>query len=265
MSWRLHLFCFCLWLSLGVIYGAYPENFLLRTGFLFLFPLLWFFIAFTFAMKAFLIVRSQRETLGKALVYSLAAFFNYPYFYWYLRLNLSLKEEEKKKILQEFSKLSGVSLPSSILCPFCKLEIEDALKASSDGKTLIPKRRPLLCSKCNLRIDACRYCLFFEKDSSPFRLDITTSGKCTVIKKAQPVEELCDVNVAQRLKAMGWHTLYAGIRISDPFSPPENCRSFVFDSTKMLSDKVTWMGRERILLLQIEASLYSQLSSSESG
>lgn len=264
MSWRLHLLFFCFWLSLGIIYSVYSENFLFRILFSLVFPLFWFLIAFSFALRAFILVRVRTKSFFKALLYALAAFLNYPYFYWYLRLKLPLNEEEKRMALKEFSRLSGLSSPSSSFCPFCKVEIRDALKVSPDGRSIVPKRRPLVCPKCGLRIDACRYCLFFEKDTSQFSLEIT-SGRCTVIKKAQPVEELCSVNVAQRLKTMGWHTLYAGIRINDPFSPPESCRSFVFDPAKMLSDKITWMGKERFLLIQIETDFYSQVSSSGSG
>jgi len=264
MSWRFHLLFFCFWLSLGVVYGVYSDNYSIRALFLFVFPLSWFLVAFSFALKAFMLARARTKNFSRALFYALVAFLNYPYFYWYLRLKLPLSEEEKKKVLQEFSKLTGLSLPSSSFCPFCKLEITDALKVSSDGKNVVPKQRPLLCPKCGLRIDACRYCLFFEKDTSQFSLEVP-SGRCTVIKKAQPVEELCPTSVAQRLKDMGWQTLYAGIRINDPFSPPENCRSFVFDPAKMLSDRINWMGKERLLLIQIEMSLYSQVSSSGSG
>lgn len=205
----------------------------------------------------------RRARLLQGLGYGFVAALHYPSFFWKLQPKLTLSPEEKLFLLACSPKITQVTRPSSLLCPFCRVEIEGVLTALPHGNIGV-RKRPVLCPRCQTRLDSCRFCVFFEPGKgSPFGGwgEDMTSGRCSLIKKHQAVEDICDPRVAHKLKEMGWHTLYAGLAISDSFSPPEECRSFQFDGRKASLERLPCMGKERFLLLLLEEETYSQPSS----
>lgn len=217
---------------------------------------LFFFTALRFARFSW----QRKAPFLKGLGYGFIAAFHFPVFFWKLRLRLKLSPEEKMQLLTHSKKITRVSRPSSLLCPFCKVEIPGVLTILPNG-TLGVRKRPVLCPRCETRLDCCRFCTFFEPRRG-FLGEETTSGRCTLLKKQQNVEEICSPSIARKLKEMGWHTLYAGLAIPDSFSPPEECRIFQFDERKTLFEGLPCMGKERVLLLRLEEEIYSQPSSS---
>lgn len=226
---------------------------------LYLFLGVWFLWGIRYARLVFSFSRSKGVPIHRSLRYAFTAFFHYPTFLWDIRLRLSCTEEEKRAFLHASQQITGVTMPSSFLCPFCKVEIRSALCTASDQAITVQKT-PLLCPRCKTQLDGCRYCLFFEPERGSFGGTLE-AGKCTRIKRVQPVEEICSPWIAQRLKEMGWHTLHAGIPITDSFSRPERCRFFQFDETKTRLDRIPCMGKTRFLLLKLEEELYSHSSS----
>jgi len=264
MSAHHHLMFLLIWLGGGILYFLFPSP-VLKVVVLYVWLVFWLSLSFYYAVSAFSFSRKKGVPFFRSLLYGIEAFFHYPKFQWVRKPHLSLSDEEKNQILKESSRVTKATLPSSFLCPFCKVEIPGTLKTiPNEGITV--KSRPLYCPKCHTRLDTCRYCLFFEPATSAFLgggVDIST-GKCTVIKKNQPIEELCEPSTAKRLREMGWNTLYAGIKIPDSFTPPDSCRQFQFDNHKTSLDHLPDMGRVRYSLLKLEET-YSQDSSPSSS
>ena len=263
MSARHHLVFLLLWIGGGLVYLSYPSP-ILKIAIFYLYPILWLAISFFYAASAFSFSRSK-VSFSRSLLYGIEAFFNYPKFQWVRKPQLPLSQEERSQLLLESPKITKVTSPSSFLCPFCRIEIPEALRTIASGGITV-KSRPLYCPKCHTRLDVCRYCRFFEPANSSFMMggqDITT-GKCTVIKKNQPIEEICEPSMAKRLREQGWNTLYAGIKIPDSFTPPGSCRQFQFDDHKTSLDRLPPMGEVRYLLLRLK-EIYSQDSSPSSS
>ena len=160
-----------------------------------------YFLVFPFlfyAVSAFSFSRQKGISFFRSLLYGIEAFFHYPKFQWVRKPQLPLTDEEKIQLLKESPKITRVTWPSSFLCPFCRIEIPEILK-TIPNEGIAVKSRPLYCPKCHTRLDVCRYCIFFEPAASSFLgggVDIST-GKCTVIKKNQPIEEICEPSVAK--------------------------------------------------------------------
>lgn len=252
MNLVFHLLFFSAWVGSLILFPSLSRYVLWTWLSIFL------FVAFQFARFS----RRREAKVLQATGYGLVAALHYPRFVWCYKAQLRLSPEEQKELLSCSTKRTRVSRPSSLLCPFCRVEIEGVLVALPGGGIGV-RKRPVLCPRCQTRLDSCRFCLFFEPGRGPFSWgENTTSGRCTVLKKHQPVEEICNPQVAKKLKEMGWHTLYAGLAIPDAFEPPSACRSFQFDEKKTLLERLPCMGRERFLLLRLEEELHSQPSSS---
>lgn len=251
MSFPIHLAFFALWAGSKAFSSPLYSN---SIGVIWL--CIFLFTAFRFARFSW----QRKAPFLKGLGYGLVAAFHFPVFFWKLQLQLELTPEEKNQILLQSQKVTGVSRPSALLCPFCRVEIPGILTILPNG-ALGVQRRPVICPRCETRLDCCRFCAFFEPRQGFFGEEVS-SGRCSLIKKQQNIEDICNPSVARRLKEMGWHTLYAGLAIPDSFAPPEECRTFQFDERKTLSEGLPWMGKERVLLLRLEREVYSQPSSS---
>jgi len=264
MSARRHLIFLLIWLGGVILYLFFPFP-ILKIVVLYIWPIFWFSLSFFYAVSAFSFSLQKGISFFRSVLYGIEAFFHYPKFQWVRKPQLPLTDEEKIQLLKESPKITRVTWPSSFLCPFCRIEIPETLK-TIPNEGIAVKSRPLYCPKCHTRLDVCRYCIFFEPAASSFLgggVDIST-GKCTVIKKNQPIEEICEPSVAKRLREMGWNTLYAGVKIPDSFTPPDSCRQFQFDEHKTSLDHLPDMGRVRYLLLKLEET-YSQNSSPSSS
>jgi hypothetical protein len=255
MSFLVHLAFFAGWVGSKI---AFPSSWV-SSGIGAVWLVLFLSTTLYFAVFSWKRRASPLQSLG----YGIVAAIHYPEFLWKLKPRLDLSWEEKKQLLALSPAITHVSRPSSLLCPFCKIEIEHILVALP-GEGIGVQKRPVLCPRCQTRLDCCRFCVFFEPRSGrPLGWgEDLTSGRCTRIKKHQSVDEICSPSVARKLKEMGWHTLYAGLAIPDSFSPPDECRTFQFDERKTLLERLPCMGKERALLLRLEATIYSQPSSS---
>ena len=253
MSWHWHLIFLFIWLSCRIFSGLYPH-WLLSLLFLPLVPVVWLGIPLFYAIHSFLFSRRHEAPLFSSFRNALSAYFHYPYYYWVLRLSLHLTSFEKEDALKESFRVTRVSQPDSLMCPFCHIEIPHALQLLSNG-SLSTTHRPLSCPRCGLRFDSCRYCQYYEPDTRGFSLFNTDQGKCSVIKETQSVDVFCTPETANRLHHMGWDTLYTGIRINDSFCPPDRCRQFIIDDKKMLLDNIPCTGKTRSLLLQLKKNL----------
>ncbi len=250
MSWYWHLLLFTIWAFTYLLFFTFS---LVALGFLarIVIPLLWFSVPFFFGMKAYIFSRNHRKNPGLSLWHFFIAFIHFPLYQWSVRLRLPLDSREISSILHDARSRIKVDRPSSVLCPFCKIEIAHALEPLPNERLGVT-RRPLLCPKCELRFDSCRYCAYFERSSGNLPYGYDEGGKCTVIKERQPVENLCSPTVALRMKNMGWESLYAGKKINDPFAPPDRCRRFLFQEESAHRDGIPEMGLTRCLLLLLE-------------
>ncbi len=250
MSWYWHLALFFFWVVTYVLFFSFPVyilGVLARIGI----PVFWFAVPGYFALQAFLFSRHCKQSLGKSLWHFLIAFIHFPQYQWRVRLCLPLDSRERSQILDAARARTKVKHPGSVLCPFCRVEVPDALQPVPN-KGIGVKRRPLPCPRCELRFDCCRYCVYFERSTGNLPLSTEEGGKCTVIKERQSVESLCPPSVAQRMKDMGWDSLYAGKKINDPFLPPDRCRRFLFREESARRDGIPEMGRTRYLLLLLD-------------
>jgi len=266
MTWHWHFFCFIGWLSLGIITEIFQSP--IASYFFFpIFPLIWFSIPFFYAYQAFTFSFRRGASFFSALLNGFIGYFHFPYYLWVRRLSLKLNPSDKKQILKDSKKMTNVSEPDSLYCPFCQIEIPHALRIVSNN-ALTTTKRPLLCPRCALRFDCCRYCQHYEMSTNQFTPFDRNQGKCKIIKEVQNVDTFCNPSMAKRLREMGWENLYASIVIHDNFSPPDRCRQFIVDGKKMLLDHIPEMGNTRVLLIKIQHSLkddhsehYSQASS----
>lgn len=251
MNFSVH---FAFFLALVMAWAFLPWSISFSIGVIWL--CIFLYAAFRFAHFSW----QRKASLFRGLGYGFVAALHFPVFLWKLQPRLELTFEEKAQLLTQSQAITCVSRPSSLLCPFCRVEIPEALAVLPNG-SLGVRRRPVVCPRCQTRLDCCRFCAFFEPRRGSWGEDVT-SGRCSAIKKHQDVEDICDSSVARRLKEMGWHTLYAGLAIPDSFSPPDICHTFQFDERKTLSEGLPCMGKERTILLRFEEEVHSQPSSS---
>lgn len=254
MTWHWHLLFFMGWISVGIISGSFPfQNISLL--FFPLIPILWMSIPVFFALKAFIYSFHNGASLFSALINAITGFFHYPQFLWSQRLTLDLPLKAIQTILKESVNITKVSAPDSLFCPFCKIEIPHALRFIS-GENLTTTKKPMLCPRCQLRFDCCRYCQNYEKSISKSWRFENSQGKCQVIKEVQSIDTFCDPSIAKRLRDMGWNSLYTGLSIPDSFTPPDRCRQFILDGEKANIDHIPGMGRIRVLLMKLQNKLY---------
>lgn len=253
MSWYWHLWFFLGWTLIGIINGTFPF---LNLSFLFfpLVPIFWVSVPIFFAIKAFVYSSHHGASFFSAFINAIIGFFHYPQFLWSRRLMLDLPSETIQTILKESTKITKVSAPDSLFCPFCKIEIPHALRFLSE-ENITTTKRPMLCPRCQLRFDCCRYCQNYELSGNQRWMFENSRGKCTVIKEVQSIDTFCEPPMAKRLHDMGWDSLYTGLSIPDSFTPPDRCRQFIFDGEKAINDNIPGMGKIRVLLMKLQNKL----------
>jgi hypothetical protein len=83
--------------------------------------------------------------------------------------------------------------------------------------------------------------------------DDLSSGRCTVYKKSQPVEQVSLPEMARRLKERGYETVRAPMPIMDSFFPPDHCRAFAPERRRLKASEVGWPDARRTALLRMLA------------
>ena len=250
MTWHWHLLFFLGWISVRLISESFPSPYISFLFFL-LFPILWVSLPLFFAVKAFIYSFHHGGSFLTALINAIVGFFHYPHFLWSRRLILDLSPNAIQTILKESTKITKVSAPDSLFCPFCNIEIPQALRFIS-GENITTTKRPMLCLRCGLRFDCCRYCQNYEMSGNQSWMFENSRGKCKVIKEVQNIDSFCDPSMAKRLHDMGWDSLYTGLSIPDNFTPPDRCRQFILDGEKTKIDHIPGMGKIRIRLMKLQ-------------
>jgi hypothetical protein len=151
----------------------------------------------------------------------------YPAWYWWQARLERLSASEANHLLQSAAQAHRLTSVVNVRCPLCDAEIVNALAVTGSGALAI---RPLAkCSRCDFRLDACRYCQHFTpaEDGISGQKDFTY-GRCKQYRASQPVREAYP-NIAKRLEAMGYDTMNAPKRIVDSYVPLEECTSFALD------------------------------------
>ncbi|HAX97866.1 MAG TPA: hypothetical protein DCY12_02970 [Candidatus Atribacteria bacterium] len=250
MTWHWHLLFFLGWISVGIISSSFPT---LNISFLFfpLIPIFWVSVPIFFAGKAFVYSSHHGASLFSAFINAIIGFFHYPKFLWSRRLTLNLPSNDIQTILKESVNITKVFAPDSLFCPFCNIEIPQALRLVS-GENITTTKRPMLCPRCGLRFDCCRYCQNYEMSGNQSWIFENSHGKCKVIKEVQNIDSFCDPSMAKRLHDMGWDSLYTGLSILDNFTPPDRCRQFILDGEKTKIDHIPGMGKIRIHLMKLQ-------------
>jgi len=250
MTWHWHFLFFLGWIGIGLINLSFPSPYI--SFFFFpLIPILWISIPTFFATRAFIYSYHHRSSFFSALINAIIGFFHYPQFLWSRRLTLDLSPTDIQSILKESVKITKVSKPDSLFCPFCKIEIPQALRLVT-GENISTTKRPMLCPRCGLRFDCCRYCQNYEMSGNSSRMLDNPQGKCNVIKELQSVDIFCNSSMAKRLHDMGWDSLYTGLLIPDNFTPPDRCHQFILDGEKTRIDHIPGMGKIRVLLIKLQ-------------
>ena len=253
MTWHWHLLFFIGWISVGIISSSFPT---LNISFLFfpLIPIFWVSVPIFFAGKAFVYSSHHGSSLFSAFINAIIGFSHYSKFLWSRRLTLKLPSNDIQTILKESVNITKVSAPDSLFCPFCNIEIPQALRLVS-GENITTTKRLIQCPRCGLRFDCCRYCQNYEVSGGQGWMHENSRGKCKVIKEVQNIDTLCDPSMANRLRDMGWDSLYTGLSIPDNFTPPDRCRQFMLDGEKAKIDHIPGMGKIRILLMKLQNKL----------
>ena len=146
MTWHWHLLFFIGWISVGIISSSFPT---LNISFLFfpLIPIFWVSVPIFFAGKAFVYSSHHGSSLFSAFINAIIGFSHYPKFLWSRRLTLKLPSNDIQTILKESVNITKVSAPDSLFCPFCNIEIPQALRLVS-GENITTTKRPIQCPRC---------------------------------------------------------------------------------------------------------------------
>jgi hypothetical protein len=203
--------------------------------------------------------------LGWALLGSLA-----PYRYWWGARIAVLSPHERDNLLARETAALGLSRADSLRCPLCRAEVPYAWTLSSDGHPAVAPG-PIKCPRCDFRLDSCRHCTRFLPGDppawgqfAPVSGDLTF-GRCSHYKKMQPVEQVCQPDMARRLKERGWETLHSPIPIVDSFVPPDFCTVFKPDRKRLRLGGVRWPDARRTALLRLLLPSPTQEAASPEG
>lgn len=136
MSFLVHLAFFAGWMGSKI---AFPSSWV-SSGIGAVWLVLFLSTTLYFAVFSW----KRRASPLQGLGYGIVAAIHYPEFLWKLKPRLDLSWEEKKQLLALSPAITHVSRPSSLLCPFCKIEIEHILVALP-GEGIGVRKRPVLC------------------------------------------------------------------------------------------------------------------------
>jgi hypothetical protein len=181
-----------------------------------------------------------------------------PSSYWWGTRIEALSPEEQVDLLIQGTEALGLDHADSLRCPLCGTEVPHAWTLDAGSQPSVA-RGPIECPRCDFRLDACRHCAHFLPGSpqgwgqSAWPQSDMTSGRCTIYKTSQPVEEVSAPDMARRLKARGIEQLRAPMRIVDSFLPPDSCRTFRPEPRRLRQGGIGWPDARRVALLRMLA------------
>jgi len=179
-----------------------------------------------------------------------------PFRYWWGVRIEALSPQEQADLLARETAALGLNRADGLRCPLCSAEVAHAWTLTSDGRPTVVAG-PVLCPRCDFRLDACRHCAHFLPGGAQAQGQFgwanpdVTCGRCDQYKVAQPVEQACAPEVARRLKARGWEQIRAPLPIVDSFVPPDFCTAFRPDRKRLRAGGVRWPDARRVALLRL--------------
>lgn len=178
-------------------------------------------------------------------------------YWWGARIEVMSPDEQTDLLARETEAL-GLSHADSVRCPLCRTEVPHAWALTGKGQPSVA-RGPIECPGCDFRLDACRHCARFLPGSAQhwgqpaWSQNDMTSGRCNLYKTSQAVEEICEPDMARRLKARGFERVRAPRRIMDSFLPPDSCNAFQPDRRRLREGGIAWPDARRAALLRLLA------------
>jgi hypothetical protein len=192
--------------------------------------------------------------IGWALVGAVA-----PSRYWWQARIEALSVQEQADLLTRETTALGLSHADGQRCPLCGSEIPCAWMLTPEGNATVAPR-PVACPRCDFRLDSCRHCVHFLPGSTPpgtqfepVTVDLT-SGRCNRYRTLQPVEQVCQPDIARQLRDRGYEYVRGPQPIVDSFFPPDFCTSFSPDRRRLKASQVGWPDARRVALLRLVVS-----------
>jgi hypothetical protein len=192
--------------------------------------------------------------IGWALIGAVA-----PSRYWWRARIEALSAQEQADLLVRETTALGLSHTDGQRCPLCGSEIPCAWTLAIDGHVTVAPR-PVACPHCDFRLDSCRHCVHFLPGSAPpgtqfeaVTVDLT-SGRCSRYRTSQPVEQVCQPDIARQLRDRGYEYVRGPQPILDSFFPLDFCTAFSPDRKRLKTSRVRWPDARRVALLGLLVS-----------
>jgi hypothetical protein len=192
--------------------------------------------------------------IGWALVGAVA-----PSRYWWRARIEALSAQEQADLLASETMALGLSRADGQRCPLCGSEIPGAWTLTLDGHATVAPS-PVACPRCDFRLDSCRHCVHFLPGSAPPGIQFgqgsadLTSGRCRRYRTSQPVEQVCQPDIARQLRDRGYEYIRGPQPIVDSFFPPDFCTAFSPDRKRLKASHVRWPDARRVALLRLLVS-----------
>ena len=183
-------------------------------------------------------------------------------YWWGARID-ALARQERSALLARETEALGLSCADSLRCPICGDEVPNAWALASERRPTVAPG-PVECPRCDFRLDACRHCARFlpgdPRAPQQFALGTgdLTFGRCRQYTATQPVEQVCQPQIARQLKARGLEHIRAPLPIVDSLLPPDFCATFRPDQKRLKAGGVRWPDARRVALLGLLAPLPPQ-------
>jgi hypothetical protein len=195
----------------------------------------------------------RRLGTGPRLLWALQGAVRPARYWWQARIEVMLPEERQQLLIQE-TKALGLERADSLRCPLCAAEVPSAWTLTIDGLPTTAAG-PVECPECDFRLDACRHCSHFlpgsPKDGTGWGGADITFGRCDVYRTSQSVDQACAPDIARQLRRRGIECIRAPMAIVDSFLPPDSCRAFKSERSRLRSGNVNWPDARRVALLRL--------------
>jgi hypothetical protein len=179
--------------------------------------------------------------------------------YWWAARLERISPQQQRDLLRLETQRLGLNHAAAQCCPLCGAEVPDAWQLTPVGRLTVASS-PVECPHCDFRLDACRHCAHFLPASArawpaqQWAVSISTEGRCNHYRTWQPVEELCEPQMARQLKKRGYDQVRGPMRVVDSYLPPDTCRAFEPDPSRIRRSGIRWPGPRRAALLRLAAA-----------
>jgi hypothetical protein len=179
--------------------------------------------------------------------------------YWWQARIEALSAQEKANLLARETTVLGLSHADGQRCPLCDSEIPGAWTLTLNGHATVAPG-PVACPRCDFRLDSCRHCVHFLPGNAPPGIQFgqssadPTSGRCRRYRTSQPVEQVCQPDIARQLRDRGYEYVRGPRPIVDSFFPPDFCTTFSLDRKRLRASQVRWPDARRVALLRLLVS-----------